>query len=72
MEKTTKILEMPKENKLYDAWMQEYQERKKYDRETAARIEREGTLKIIVYGFLLAGAAFVVGFTVYWIVRLGT
>lgn len=68
----SKLLEMPKERKLYDAWMQEYQARKKYDRETEAKVENKSIRQSIAYGLFLAGAAFIVGFAIYWLVRLGT
>jgi ribonucleotide reductase beta subunit family protein with ferritin-like domain len=68
----SKLLEMPKERKLYDAWMQEYQARKKYDRETAQKAESKSIRQSIAYGFFLAGVAFIVGFAMYWIIRLRT
>lgn len=68
----SKLLEMPKERKLYDAWMQEYQERKKYDCETAAKAESKSIRQSIAYGFFIAGIAFIVAFAMYWLVRLGT
>jgi len=49
--------------------MREYQERKKYDRETFRQTEENSG---IFSGLTIAGIAFTVGFIVYWIVRLGT
>lgn len=66
-----RLLPMPHRTDMFEAWLQEYREREKYEREIIAQTERLKWMAIR-NGFLGTGVLFLLGFAMYWIVRLGT
>lgn len=71
-EMKAKLIPMPPRPDCYDAWFQEYRERKKYEMELEMEKEKTAAIRGIGMGFLICAAAFALGFAIYWIVRLRT
>lgn len=66
-----KLIPLPPRTDCYDAWFQEYRERRKYEMELEEK-EKTAAIRGIGRGFLIFAGVFSLGFGVYWLVRLGT
>jgi len=64
-----KLIPMPCREDCYEAWFQEYRERRKYERILEAE-ENRMKWQSIRNGVLISGIIFLIGFGMYWIVRL--
>ncbi len=67
-----KLIPMPPRADCYDAWFQEYRERRKYEMELEEQAEKTAAIRGTGRGFLICAGVFAIGFGVYWLVRLGT